>query len=181
MPETDVNTEDGKTQRYLDAEDAARRLATSLTQLDEETARYDAAATNLTEAADATKALTSAVAEVGSAALESVQVVASVGGPEIVAQVEAHGATLSSIESRLESVGNRAEKIERDVRQADERVGSIEPRLESLEKLAADTDLGVKQANDRALELAGRVNLVLYVSVAAVVTGIASMLVSLLQ
>lgn len=87
---------DGRTSAFLDVEDMARGLTARLSRLDEEAARYTGAAANLTEAAQATRELIGAVRTVGEDATKAIQVVASVGGPEIVQR-------LASIESRMEN------------------------------------------------------------------------------
>ena len=75
---------DGRTADFLDVEETARSIAARLTRLDDEAGRYTAAATNLDGAAAATRELIGAVRDIGAGAAEALDVVASVGGPEIV-------------------------------------------------------------------------------------------------
>ena len=78
---------DRRTAEFLDVEATARSVAARLVKLDEESSRYSAAATNLDEAATATRELAASVREVGERASRALDVVASVGGPEIVARL----------------------------------------------------------------------------------------------
>ena len=92
MGTEEATSSDGRTAEFLDVEATARNVAARLVKLDEESSRYTAAATNLDEAAAATRGLAASVREVGEHAAKALDVVASVGGPEIVdrlGQIEA--------------------------------------------------------------------------------------------
>jgi hypothetical protein len=78
---------DSRTADFLDVEATARSVAARLTKLDEESSRYTAAATNLDQAAAATRELAASVREVGEHASRALDVVASAGGPEIIARL----------------------------------------------------------------------------------------------
>lgn len=93
MVENHTTPIDDRTSGFLDVEEVARDLAARLARLDDEATRYAGAATNLDAAAEATRSLVEAVRVVGSSAASALDVVASVGGPEIVNR-------LSSLESQ---------------------------------------------------------------------------------
>ncbi|MRS13248.1 MAG: hypothetical protein EG823_09335 [Actinobacteria bacterium] len=87
MGTDEATASDSRTAEFLDVEATARSVAARLTKLDEESNRYTAAATNLDEAAAATRELAASVREVGEYASKALDVVASAGGPEIVAKL----------------------------------------------------------------------------------------------
>lgn len=85
---------DESTSRFLDAEQAAHTLVSSLSRLEDEANRYSSAATNLDEAAQSTRELVVAIRGVGEEAAKALEVVSSVGGPKILEQ-------LSVLESQI--------------------------------------------------------------------------------
>jgi hypothetical protein len=89
MADIETQATDDRTNGFLDVEEVARGLAARLSRLDEEANRYAAAAANLDAAAQATRDLTTAIREVGEGAAEALDVVASVGGPEIIDRLAA--------------------------------------------------------------------------------------------
>ena len=88
MIEADATaTIDGRTSRFLDVEETARTLVARLQRLDEEASRYEGAARSLDATASATSELVDVVREVAANAAKAIEVVASVGGPEILTRL----------------------------------------------------------------------------------------------
>ncbi|TDB38516.1 MAG: hypothetical protein D9V44_05575 [Actinobacteria bacterium] len=87
MGTDETTASDSRTAEFLDVEATARNIAARLAKLDDESNRYTGAAKNLDEAAAATRELAASVREVGVHASKAIDVVASVGGPEIVARL----------------------------------------------------------------------------------------------
>lgn len=84
MANQDTTTTKDQTSEFLNAEDMARKLVSSLSRLDTEAQRYASASTHLETAAQATGELSAAVRAIGEDATRALDIVASVGGPEIV-------------------------------------------------------------------------------------------------
>jgi hypothetical protein len=91
---------DKRTEDFLDVEATARSLADRLARLDAEALRYSSAATNLDQAAQATRELTTAVREIGDSVTRAIDVVASVGGPEIVARLDGVSEAIQTAEDQ---------------------------------------------------------------------------------
>lgn len=100
MSDTEGTAVDERTGDFLDVEATARSLADRLARLDEEALRYASAASELNDAAQATRELTDAVRELGDGAARAIDVVASVGGPEIVERLNGVSEALRSAEER---------------------------------------------------------------------------------
>lgn len=87
MGTEETTASDSRTADFLDVEEVARSIAARLSRLDEEANRYSSAATNLDGAAAATHELVGAVRDIGERAAKVLDVVTSVGGPEIVSRL----------------------------------------------------------------------------------------------
>lgn len=130
MTDTNTLTEDGMTQRYLDAEAAAQRLVAGLERLDEQSRNYSAAAVELSSAAEATRELISTVEEVGNAARSALEVVASVGGPEVLREVGATKASLEVAQEKVDAVASGVTANCVGIKGVAERIEAIGRRLE---------------------------------------------------
>lgn len=136
MTDAGALAEDGKTQRFLDAEEAALKLVAGLERLDEQSHNYAAAAVQLSSAAEATRVLISAVEEVGSAARRALEVVASVGGPEVLSEVRATKDDLKAAQKKVEDVALA-------VAANDAGIKRVTQGIETLQEKAAEVSLGV--------------------------------------
>lgn len=90
---------------FLDVEEMARGLVSSLSRLHDESSRYAGAATHLAEAAGATRELSAAVREVGEGAVRAIEVLASIGGPAIARQ-------LAAVEQKSDGIATQLAAIE---------------------------------------------------------------------
>lgn len=195
VTETQASTDDGKTQRFLDAEEAAQRLLVGLQRLDEQSKKYSAAAIELSGAADATKELTAAVTEVATAAKDALEVVASVGGPEVLRQVEATGTTLQAVQQRADTTASTVQAVQRATDTAGTTLEAVKGTVETTSaalpavQAAADatlavavaSELKIKATAERIEALGRRVDLVLYVAGAAAVLSLVSLVLNLVR
>ena len=92
-----------RTEAFLDIEAQAQTLVSRLSRLDKEANRYSNAASNLEKAAQATNDLVKVFKAVARGSINALDVVASAGGPEILAQLS----TLSAHQEELSSALNK--------------------------------------------------------------------------
>jgi hypothetical protein len=88
MPDKNTSSIDGETREFLNIEEVANSLASRLKRLDDEAKCYESAAGKLDTAAGATRDLTKVLKEIGEEVTKAIEVVASVGGPEIVKRLK---------------------------------------------------------------------------------------------
>jgi len=159
---------------FLRAEEAAARLVEGLKRLEEESARYAAAAGVLTDAGAALVEFSTQVREVASRAAEAVDAVRSVGAPAIIERLATLEAALGRFQE--EWAARRAEEA-----------GAEERRHQALEIAIGELRDGVAKETTRlramleARELAGarRSKVVVALLALALMLGVAQLIVLL--
>lgn len=87
MTDNETAAPDDRTNDFLNVEEVARGLVSRLSRLDEEANRYAGAGRVLNEAAQATRDLVDVVRFLGDDVAKAIDVISSVGGPEIITQL----------------------------------------------------------------------------------------------
>lgn len=181
MTDAGALIEDGKTQRYLDAEEAALKLVSGLERLDEQSHNYAAAAVELSSAAEATRELVSAVQEVGSAARSALEVVASVGGPEVLSEVRAAKDELRAAQKKVDEVALGVAKNETGIRGATQGIETLAQKSDAVASSVAANDAGIKGLAQVVDAIGRRVELVLYVAAASAILSLVAIVLNLVR
>ena len=110
MDEQMATFTDERTSEFLNAEEMAKRLTSSLARLEQEANHYASSKTCLEDVAKATQNLVVAVRVVGDDAAKALDIVASVGGPKIVELLSTIVDRTSNIESQIASQSSALQK-----------------------------------------------------------------------
>lgn len=175
----DTEPAKGGTQEYLTAEEAAQELVTSLRGLRDATEGYVAAKKKLKEVGRHLTQLADATQRTGEKVVQAAEVIRSVSGPEILAEVHAAQGLLDSAKESLDV--HEASVADAFAEQTRDRGETWQKQEAAFAEQRTDRAENWQKQEVAFAELSRRVRTVTYVAAASTVFAIAATVVALVR